>query len=509
MIKRILKIAMITIVVIAVTLACAYLILLPPDNAPVLRAVANSPLWRLPVSNSPLLLKGVTIVDTRNGELIKGRNILIQNGKIISISASNTVPQVKNLTIVDGSGKYVVPGYINMHMHVIDQGDPSAALASMLINGITGFRQMSGSGELLALRKKNGSLLLKEQPTLLAMPGSILTPVNTFGRDQAIKNVRDQKAEGADFIKIGLLPPDVFFAVLTEAKKQGIPALGHVPGNVDIIAASDSGFRSIEHLGLNYGGLTACSPESDRLRNGAPKTPPLLKFLPAFTDKLFMKQLRTTLVNPAVGTTKQEYARISRIIATFSETKARQVAAIYTANHTWQCPTLIKLRSYQLAFLPEVQQTYSYVSKEDDQIYMEVTRKYEKQLTPAVKQELLKAYQLQLKLVKIYDSSGVGLLAGTDGNSGFALHQEFDEFAKAGLSPLHILQTATINPAIFLNRTAEMGTVEAGKNADLVLLNSNPMESSRSLRDIDAVIHSGFYFKKMVLNKMIHLASSR
>lgn len=118
-------------------------------------------------------------------------------------------------------------------------------------------------------------------------------------------------------------------------------------------------------------------------------------------------------------------------------------------------------------------------------------------------------YNLYLKLVKTYDSEGVKMLAGTDASggdvwrtAGYSIHQEFDELGKAGISPLHILRMATLNGAEFLGRTDTMGTVDIGKNADLVLLDANPIGSVQNLHKIDAVIRAGSYHDKKELDSI-------
>jgi imidazolonepropionase-like amidohydrolase len=91
---------------------------------------------------------------------------------------------------------------------------------------------------------------------------------------------------------------------------------------------------------------------------------------------------------------------------------------------------------------------------------------------------------------------GVKMMAGTDGNEGDAIHKEFDELEKAGISPLHVLQMTTLNGVEFLGRLDDMGTVEVGKYADLVLLDANPIESVQNHHKIDAVIRAGSYRSK-------------
>jgi imidazolonepropionase-like amidohydrolase len=473
---------------------------------------------RMAVSNSvigsfapgKLLLRNVTIVNTVDGTLKGPVDLLIYKGKITEIAPQDQIKADSGTKVIDASGKYVVPGYLNMHMHVIGEGNPAAKLALMLANGITGFRQMGGSPELLLQRKNNTLGIAGNQPELLIMPGTILTPVNTSTIKDAEKNVRKQKAQGADFIKIGLLTPDVFFATLSNAKKMHIPALGHLPSDVDILAASDAGMRSVEHLGLDYGALTACSSQKSALIAAAPTIPAMLKLLPAFMDNLSMKLLTNTLINPAAGISKEEYLRINRIISSFDKKIAAHSADIFVANGTWQVPTLIRLRTSQLAFLPEMQTNpnLKYVSKDTKAKWNKVTIKYEKELTPLIKRELIKAYELELRLVKIYDDQGVKMMTGTDGEgggwlvTGFSLQQEFDELEKAGISPFHVLQMATINGAQFLGRTETMGTVEVGKNADLVLLDSNPTKSVQNLHRINTVIRAGYYYNKTDIEKL-------
>jgi imidazolonepropionase-like amidohydrolase len=499
--KYILKFIKVIAALLLILVIIGFLYMRSGENASALNHGANNQLWSKQLSRRPILLKNVNIVDTKSGNLLKNRDILLVDGKIQRITLAGKLAAQQDMQVIEAAGKYVMPGLINMHMHVIDYPYPSENLALMLSNGITGFRQMSGSPELLKLRKEQGLGILDRQPALLGMPGSVLTPVNTHNINAAQRNVQQQKADGADFIKIGMLSPDIFFATLAEARRIGIPALGHVTADANMTAASDWGFRSVEHLGLNYGGLTACSTDEASLIATAPKEPAVLHYLPGFMEKLSMKLLQSTLMNPAVGTSDEEYQRINRILSTFSETKARKNAMKYLVNGTWQCPTLSHLRQYQLAFLPEIKNEpgYSYDNVKREQQHKKVTEKFEKELTPQRKEILTNAYNLQLKLVKIYDTMGLKLLAGTDDQNGKALQLEFEEFAKAGLSPLHILQTATINAAEFLGWTAEMGTVEQGKVADLVLLDTNPLEDIRNLRSINAVIRNGYHYSKEAL----------
>jgi len=149
-----------------------------------------------------------------------------------------------------------------------------------------------------------------------------------------------------------------------------------------------------------------------------------------------------------------------------------------------------------------------YIPPSEVERWHEAEQDYIKKFSRADRQVFRNFYALRQKLVKLFDTSGVKIMTGDDAGGaiwlvpGFALHREFDEFASAGVSPLHVLQDATLNPAEFLGRTSTMGSVEVGKNADLVLLDANPIDSVQNLHKIDAVVRAGHYFSHQDLAAM-------
>lgn len=149
---------------------------------------------------------------------------------------------------------------------MLGTGNISGPLALMLANGITGFRQMSGSADLLEERREHRLPLGSAAPALLTMPGEILTPMNASSPKAAIATIRKQKAEGADFIKVGLVDPATFCAAETEAHKLDLPFVGHMQQGVDAAAASQRGMRAIEHLGPGDTVLVSCSSDEQALR---------------------------------------------------------------------------------------------------------------------------------------------------------------------------------------------------------------------------------------------------
>jgi imidazolonepropionase-like amidohydrolase len=460
-----------------------------------------------------LLLRGVTVVNTRDGSVSPQMDLSLEGGRINGIAPAGAGAPDASVRIVDAVGKFVVPGYVDMHAHPLSVKDPSGTLELMLANGITGFRQMSGSAELLKKRRDGTLMFPKDSPALLALAGSLLTPLNASSPEMAIETIREEKVDGADFIKVVLITRRVFFPALAEANRLGIPMLGHLPPNVDVLAASKAGMKSIEHLGPGLGILAACSTEEAQVRQEAAGRPQLksLPFRMPFADLIATRFTRKLILNPVAHSDLADVEILQHALSTFSEEKCRALARQFVANRTWQVPTLIREKTAELSDSPQFRNdpNLRYVSKETVQDWIAASAAFE-QLGPKAKAAFQDAYVLQLKLTKIFDDEGVPMMAGSDSSGagweipGIALHQEFDELEKAGLSPLRVLQMTTLNAADFLGKTASFGTVEAGKSADLVLLDANPIDHVQNLHKIYAVVRAGFYYSAADLEAIKH-----
>lgn len=465
-----------------------------------------------PRDSAPVVLRGATIVNTRDGSLYPKRDLTLAGGRIAEIAPTNAD---RDVAVVDVSGKYVVPGYLDVHSHVAGAptDDPAADLDLMLASGITGFRLMGASAELLARRAAGEPLTSPEAPAVLAMPGEVLTPVNAATADMAVATVRAQHAAGADFVKIVFVTPEVFSAVQDEANRLGIPALGHLPAGIDVREASRRGMRSIEHLGPGTGILAACSAEEQRILEmlgGAGPTTPPAGTAPAF-------DLVKRVVNPIVDTPPVELDALRLAIDTFDEDRAGSVAARLVADGTWQCPTLIRERTSMRCDLPEFRDDADarYLAPATREIWEEVARRFDA-LDETVKSIHRDTYEVLLRLAGVLDAAGVHLLAGSDSGGaiwevpGPSLHQEFDELARAGLSPLRVLQATTVHAAEFLGMAGTLGTVDVGARGDLVVLDGNPVESVDHLHGIAGVVRSGRYVPREELDMLRHrVAESR
>jgi imidazolonepropionase-like amidohydrolase len=429
-----------------------------------------------------LAITRVTVIDATGAAPKPDMTVTIRGGRIAEIAkASRKVPQ--GIQVIDGRGKFLIPGLWDMHVHT-NFGDwlPDGAeiiLPLFVANGITGVRDMGGdlhqlidwrnqidAGKILGPRMVISGPMVDGAPP--HFPASM--PVSTAAEGRTA--VDDLKQGGADFIKVqSYIPRDAYFAVADESKKQGITFVGHVPDAIRASEASNAGQKSIEH----YTGIfEGCSTKEDELLKG-PKGP-------------------------------------RRVLETYSEPKCAALIALLAKNGTWQVPTLVWERGQWLIDDMDLRQSpgakYAAASLRNT-TYKKFTASIMKELDtdPVAYRRQFVAKELEMTLAM--HRAGVPLMAGTDTAAGvyvipgFSLHRELELFVKAGLTPMEALQTATLSPAKFLGRTNDLGTVEAGKLADLVLLDSNPLDDIRNTQKISAVVLRGRYFSRADLDGIL------
>jgi len=444
---------------------------------------------------------GTNVVDPRDGSIAWERDVTIADGVITHVEPSSS--ETTGTRLVDATGKFLVPGYNDMHAHALNEKDPSGALELMLAYGITGFRQMSGSDALLTARR-NGTLPLgMSMPKLLELPADVLSPGNGATVEQAVATLHHQVKAGADFIKVAAVTPTVFSALQKAAREIGTTLSGHLPAASDPVSASRDGLRSIEHLGPGISMLAACSSDETAIRRTLAATreltlPPIT--IP-FMSRILGALLARIVINPIQLSSSDSIALLQHAINTFDESKARALGHEFAANETWQTPTLMRQLTTQQCDLPRfaADPDHRFVASATLKLWHSTRDKFVKKFSAAERATLRSEYDLQLRLLRIFDDEGVGILAGTDATGGVwlvpgpSLHHEFDELSRAGLSALRILQSTTIDAAKFLGTTDTHGTIEAGKVADLVLLDANPLESALALHTIAGVVIDGEY----------------
>lgn len=447
----------------------------------------------------PTRIDDVTIIYPRDGAKTPAMSVLMRDGRIAAVAPVGTLSAEDGVRVLDGAGRYAVPGYNNMHTHALQAERPALMMATMLAEGVTGMRQMMGTANLLRYRAENRLPLTPHAPQLLAMPGDLLLPFNCASVDEVVDQITGQQSQGADFIKLILVEREVFHAAVNAAHDRGMKIAGHLPPSIGIAEASAAGFDSVEHLGTGANVWIACSDDATLggKRDLRLPVPSWVAHIP-FAYNIFDKFMQKMLINPAAYAKPGDIAAMQKALDTYNGDKAGKLATTLAMNRTWQTPTLVRLRTQYLADAPEYQDDpwLAAMPKRDRSDYFHVLDRF-RRLPPEMRATYRQAYDMSLTMVGLWHQHGVPIMTGTDGQGRFpgqALQLEFREMSKAGLAPLDILRASTIAPAEYLDRTDRMGRIAQGMDANLLLLDSDPLSAIQNLAAISVVVRAGHLF---------------
>jgi hypothetical protein len=437
-----------------------------------------------------LILTNINVVNTRTGEISQNVTVVIKKGRIAGIAKVGFVGEGPSIQIINANGKYLIPGLWDMHVHsafVSPAWDERVIYPLYIANGVTGVRDMGGDPDVLEHRRSRidsgellGPHLVLAGPFLAGGKSDQQTiAVNT--PEEARRAVDTVKNRGVDFVKIlSNIPRDSYFAIADESIKQKISFVGHVPYSVSAREAAPAGQRSIEHLS---GILLACSSREEDLR----------------------AQGLTALAS-------HDYAAFGKlgaqVMATYDPAKAHTLFLQIAQRNTWQVPTLVWTQTGSRIDAPDLEADrrlkYVPASVSGQWNPKKILEKTSPEELAGLKAEAAR----DVDLVNAMHGAGVQFMAGTDGPDpfvfpGFSLHDELEWLVKGGFTSLQALQTATYNPALFLNTLDRYGAAEPGRVADLVLLDANPLQDIRNTHKIFAVVVGGMYYSREALDKML------
>ena len=425
-----------------------------------------------------LTIVHATLIDINTGVLQPETTVTLRGNRIIGVAEHAPAPT--SGPVVDAHGRFLLPGLWDMHTHVFfDHTANDGAdliLPEFLAFGITGIRDMGSAldpvlhaRDAVAAHHLLGPRMVVSGP-MLDGPSSTYQaalPITTPASGRAAVDMLHSR--GVDFIKVQSgIPHDAFFAIADQAHRDHIEFEGHIPDAVRTADALHAGQRSMEHL---IGLFEASSPDEATYLHGS------------FGDKARTKT-------------------VGKLLAAYDPAREQKIIALIAQQHVWQCPTLFWERGQWLVDVIDYTRdpdlafaAHSWVTT--------LWPSMQKGIAASLDTDLLATRERfvthELGIVHRLQLAGVPFLAGTDTPGGVdvlpgpSLHHELERLVAAGFTPLQALQTATLNPALFLHREQDLGTVAPGHLADLILLDRNPLADIRNTRSVSAVIHDGQY----------------
>jgi len=406
------------------------------------------------VPQAPVLaITGANVINVVDGRIVPNSTVIVRGATISSVTEGGTAPA--GARVVDGQGKFLIPGLWDMHAHMEIAGE--SWLQLYVANGVTGIRDMGSDLELI-LKMRDGTAsgrilgprIFATGPILDDAPGDWPFRMRVKTAEDGRAAVQLLKRRGVDLIKVhDHTPREAFFAIADEARRQNLAVAGHIPLGLTAEQVVDAGQRDIEHLS-NLALWRPCSggqkysPEACRLffemlaRRGVWSTPTLA----AMSELL-------TIGTPA-----------STVSADHMAYASKSLRAMWAGNQSIS--------------------------------------------TPGAAQFLKANAEVGAVVTKDMADAGVAILAGCDSMiAGFCVHEELVAMVRGGMTPLAALQTATLNPPRYFGLQQAAGTIASGQRADLVMLDANPLANISNGRRIRAVVLAGMFLGRQELDTLL------
>lgn len=425
-----------------------------------------------------LWIRNVNVVDVRHGTILYQTDLLISGDSIQEILQVGETIVSKDT--IDASGLYAIPGLRDMHTHNFWNIHFSGYYVA---NGVLGVRNMYTPMNLVGPLEDSIKSGLVIGPDYVSAGRVVEGNSPSFPDWIVVEDINDVGPavdsliqEGSDFVKVyNKLSPAIYQEVVRQARLKGMDVAGHIPMQVSAIDASNAGHRSIEHL---LGLFELCSD-----------------------DTLFQEDYGHDWFRAVMSS--DDLARM-----TINEDKARTNFRILKENNTYVCPTLTVWNNF---LYPDTDFEHDGISTtypgEVRSFWFGSLQSFRN--ADSADKDMMKAkYERITQITQLLYRNGVPLLVGTDAINpcvypGFSIHKELRLMRDCGIPDAEVLRMATLSAAEFLRVEDNEGTVEEGKLASLVLLNSNPLEKIESSSDIHSVILRGRYLDKPALDALI------
>jgi len=414
----------------------------------------------------------VNVVPMNKDTVLENYTVVVDDGKIASAAPVDEIVIPENARVIDGTGRFLMPGLVDMHVHL----EHEDALTLFLANGVTTVRNMWGTASHLVWRERinNGEIvgptIYTAGPIIDGPPGIWDGSVVFDNPDSAEQLVIDHIQNGYDFLKVYYLKEGAFKALIAAAKKHDIPVIGHASDDVGQEGVLFSGQHSIEHLDGYWKMLEA--DDSPYRRDDF------------------------------------DYHSYIMTWNYIDESKMPAAASLTKQSGIWNCPTLVVYErdashvvADSLYSLPEMRYMDPVsLASWDPTTYFATMRRTDEEW-----EANNNTYPELTKLTGYLHRAGARLLLGTDClNSfvvpGFSVHNELQNFIRAGLTPYEAIRTGTYNVAECLGALDEFGTIAPSLRADLILLEDNPLEDIKNLTNRVGVMVRGRWFPEKDLH---------
>lgn len=455
-------------------------------RSPVRRVLQNLLLTLLMVLSGPSLLAAnqsiaildVTVIPMDAPRQLEHQTVLISDGRITAMGSAEVVAVPPGAQEIDGRGKFVMPGLSDMHAHIYggnteaerEAVEPIARNQLLLYaaSGITLLRDAAGTPAHFTYNAniEKGSWigpdLFVASPIFEGERNVWDFSVKVVDPAVAMKMVEDYAEAGYWGLKVyHTVSPEVFAAINESAQRVGLPVMGHVPFDVGIDAALESGQSSVEHLrGYDFDGV----PVENLWEDG--------------------------------GRSKLRFGSWNRM----SEARKQELVQKTVLNQVWNTPTLAVNRLLFDQGARDTVAAHPRFARVHPMLQGQIVNSSELDaiFPPESKTALRDAYPVMLDFIHRLSKAGAGLLIGTDSAvpgyvPGFSVIDEIQNFVDAGLSTFEALEAATIGPARYLGVDDDRGTVAVGKRADLILLDADPLAAIDALWTLDGVFLAGHW----------------
>lgn len=424
-------------------------------------AYLNSIAKKNSTSAGVLLIQHINLFDARNAVLVKDVDVLVMEGKIAQVSKGKRISSEVE-RIIDGTGKTLLPGLWDMHVHI---GDLEGILH--LAGGVTHVRDMGNDSSLLdRIEKiKKGTIIgpnIEIMSGFIDGAGPLAAPTGALinNVDEGIKAIHDYASKGYQQIKLySSIKPEWVKPLAAEAHKYKMRVAGHIPAFMTAEQAIAVGYDEITHLNmlaLNFFGDTVDTRSPNRFRLPAAKTAGLDLQGAAMKKFIALLKEKKIAVDPTIGVFE------SLFTARDGKMEERYKTIVDRMPSTYQ--RTIRAGGGGVPVPEGMNETY------------------------------LKSFDAFLKITKLLYDNGIRIVAGTDGLAGFDLHRELELYVKAGIPAGKVLQIATYGTAQYLGKEKQYGIVEAGRSADFIIVDGNPVNNISDIRNTRFIVKNGIIY---------------